>query len=64
MVLDEEEKRREAPAANSKDLLNGEKETQEGDEGRIELLQWYLKMILDSDEEMNPIRGPAIQRQL
>ena len=50
MVLDEEEKKREARPANSEDRLNGKIEAQEEDVSRIELLQWYLKMILDSEE--------------
>jgi len=31
--------------------LNGKAEGQDGDESRIELLQWYLKMALESEED-------------
>jgi hypothetical protein len=51
MVLDGEETKREARPASSEDRLNGKIEAQEEDESRIELLQWYLKMILDSEED-------------
>jgi hypothetical protein len=51
MVLDEEEKRRGACPSNSEVLLNGEKEAQEDDQSRIELLQWYLKMALESEDD-------------
>jgi hypothetical protein len=56
MVLDEEQIKREARPANSEDRLSGKIEVQEEDESRIELLQWYLKMILDSEE------GPKIKK--
>ena len=51
MVLDEEEKKREARPANSEDRLNGKIEAQEEDGSRIELLQWYLKMALEGEED-------------
>ena len=45
------QKREKARPANSEDHVNGKIEAQEEDESRVELLQWYLKMILDSEED-------------
>lgn len=56
MVLDEEEKKKEAGPANSMDRWTGKIGEQEEGESRIELLQWYLKMILDSEE------GPKVKQ--
>jgi hypothetical protein len=51
MVLNEEEERRKALSANSEGLINGKEEAQEEDESRIELLQWYLKMALEGEDD-------------
>jgi len=51
MALDEETEERKARPANSEDHVNGKIEAQEEDESRVELLQWYLKMILDNEED-------------
>lgn len=51
MVLDEEEKNRKRRPASSEDRLNGKIEEQEEDESRIELLQWYLKMALEGEDD-------------
>jgi len=53
MTLDEEENRKAHPV-NSEDRPNGKKEIQEEDESSIDLLQWYLKMIIESEQEPNP----------
>lgn len=50
MTLDEdEEEKRKAHPINSGDLPNGKKEIQAEDESGIDLLQWYLKMIIESE---------------
>ncbi len=51
MTLDEEAEKRKACPAVSEDHLNGKIEAQEEDESRIELLQWYLKMALESEDD-------------
>jgi hypothetical protein len=45
---DEEEKRKVCPI-HSGDRTNGKKESQEENENGIDLLQWYLKMIIESE---------------
>jgi len=51
MTLDEEEERRQVHPVNSRDRPSEIKELMEAEEPSIDLLQWYLKMIIDSDED-------------
>lgn len=51
MVLNEEEKKEQVHPANFVDRRNGKIEAQKEDESRIELLQRYLKMALESEED-------------
>jgi hypothetical protein len=51
MILDEKADRKTRCPAVSEDHLNGKIEGQDEDESRIELLQWYLKMALESEDD-------------
>ena len=51
MAIAEEEKKREAHPTISGDSPNGKIESQEEDESRIELLKWYLRMALESEDD-------------
>jgi hypothetical protein len=50
MALDEREEQREVVPDGTRDHSNGKKESPEKEEPSVDLLQWYLKMIIESDE--------------
>jgi hypothetical protein len=47
--MDGKEKRRDGP-----DRARDNEETPKDDESRLDLLQWYLKMILESEDDPKP----------
>ncbi len=56
MTLDQEEEKKRVHPVNSRDGPSEVKESMEKEEPSIDLLQWYLKMIIDSEE------GPKIKK--
>jgi hypothetical protein len=50
MALDEREEQGKVVPDGTRDHSNGKKESPEKEEPSVDLLQWYLKMIIESDE--------------